>query len=154
VRDIAAQTDNLFTAIYTIVWRADLLSAAYEHAFDGPPFGDLIQAIPCTDFILRRYGECEAYWQAASGVVGNAHNSWSRHRPRWHGVIMPEAFQLAREAGVDPVRLQSWARTHRGLLDEALALAGPDYKGPVLDARGADLARRVFRADPADVSAA
>ena len=52
VRQAAEQTDNLFTAIYAIVWRADLLSAAYEHAFDGVPFSNLTEAIPCTEFIL------------------------------------------------------------------------------------------------------
>ena len=148
IRDIAAQTDNLFTAIYTIVWRADLLSATYERHFDGPAFEDLSQAIPCTEFILQEYGDCQAWWNAGSGVTGNAHNSWSRHRPRWHAVIMPLAFALAREAGVDPVKLQTWAGVHRALLDEALAIGreqgwtarfGPAY---------ADLARRVFRALP------
>jgi len=123
VRQAAEQTDNLFTAIYTIVWRADLLSAAYEHAFDGPAFQDLTEAIPCTGYILGHYGECDAYWHAGSGVVGNAHNSWSHHRPRWHGAIMPMAFALARDAGVDPVKLQAWADTHLALLREALGMA-------------------------------
>jgi len=32
---------------------------------------------------------------------------------------MPEALRLARQAGVDPVRLRTFADTHRDLLDEA-----------------------------------
>ena len=61
---------------------------------------------------------------------------------------MPLAFDLARSAGVDPVRLQRWADLHRKLLDEALQIAesqggaagfGPEY---------ADLAFRVFRDRP------
>jgi glycosyltransferase involved in cell wall biosynthesis len=119
VREAAAQTDNLFTAIYAIVWRADLLSAAYERAFDGEPFTSLAEAIPCTEFILGECGDCDALWRAEPGIVGNAHNSWSRHRLNWHGLIMPLALRLARQAGVDPVRLQTFADTHRLLLDEA-----------------------------------
>jgi glycosyltransferase involved in cell wall biosynthesis len=154
VRQVAEQTDNLFTAIYTIVWRADLLSAAYEHAFDGAPFDDLTESIPCTEFILRDYADCDCVWRASSTtIVGNAHNSWSRQRPRWHAVIMPLALALAREAGVDAARLQSWADTHLGLLDEALAIA--DHQGWTVELgdKYAELARRVFRVRPAKFSA-
>jgi hypothetical protein len=146
VRQAAEQTDNLFTAIYTIVWRADLLSAAYEQAFDGPPFHDLTQAIPCTEYILGQYGECDAYWHSGIGVVGNAHNSWSRHRPRWHGAVMPLAFALARDAGVDPRRLQTWADMHRRLLKEALSIASAGGFAPGLGPGDEPLAQSVFRA--------
>lgn len=146
VREIAGQTDNLFTAIYTIVWRADLLSAAYQHAFDGPPFHDLTESIPCTEFILREYADCDAYWRAESAIVGNAHNSWSRHRPRWHAVIMPLAIDLARQAGVDPARLQSWADAHLALFDEAMDIAKRQGWTVALEAEHTALAQRVFRA--------
>ena len=145
VREAAEQTDNLFTAIYAIIWRADLLSAAYEHAFDGAPFADLTEAVPCAEFILGRYGECDALWHSAPGVSGNGHNSWSRHRPRWHGAIMPQALRLAREAGVDPVRLQTWADLHRQWLDEALESAAAQGADPRLGPADAPLAEAVFR---------
>ena len=145
VRQAAEQTDNLFTAIYAIVWRADLLSTAYEHAFDGEPFADLTEAIPCTQFILGRYAECEAYWHGGLGIAGNAHNSWSRHRPRWHGAIMPQAFALARDAGVDPVLLQTWANRHRGLLDEALEISRSKGDSVRLGPADRALAEAVFR---------
>jgi glycosyltransferase involved in cell wall biosynthesis len=146
VRQAAEQTDNLFTAIYTIVWRADLLSAAYEHAFDGPAFQDLTQAIPCTEYILGQYGECDAYWHGGIGVIGNVHNSWSRHRPRWHGVVMPLAFALARDAGVDPRKLQTWADMHQKLLKEALDIASANDWPPGLGPTDAPLAQSTFRA--------
>jgi glycosyltransferase involved in cell wall biosynthesis len=145
VRQAAEQTDNLFTAIYTIVWRADLLSAAYEHAFDGPAFQDLTHAIPCTEYILGQYGECDAYWHSGMGVLGNAHNSWSRHRPRWHGAIMPMAFALARDAGVDPRRLQTWADMHLNLLNEALGIAADAGSAAPLRPRDLALAQCTFR---------
>ena len=61
VREAAEQTDNLFTAIYAIIWRADVLAVAFDHAFDRSPFSDLIQAIPCAEMILRRFGGCDAF---------------------------------------------------------------------------------------------
>jgi glycosyltransferase involved in cell wall biosynthesis len=145
VRQAAEQTDNLFTAIYTVIWRADLLSAAYEHAFDGEPFIDLTQAIPCTEYILGRYGECDAFWHGAVGIAGNGSNSWSRHKPRWHGAIMPLAFQLARDAGVDPVRLQTWADLHRAWLEDALAEARAEGRDALLRPADRPLAEAVFR---------
>jgi glycosyltransferase involved in cell wall biosynthesis len=148
VREAAAQTDNLFTAIYAIIWRADLLSAAYEHAFDGAPFESLTDSIPCTDFILSRYGDCDAYWHGEPGIVGNTHNSWSRHRLRWHGLVMPLALSLAREVGVDPVKLQSWARTHQSLLEQACRIAEDRGWEATLRAEAAPLAQRVFRTHP------
>jgi glycosyltransferase involved in cell wall biosynthesis len=148
VRQAAEQTDNLFTAIYAIVWRADLLSAAYDHAFDNPPFLDLTEAIPCTEFILSRYGECDAYWYGGVGIVSNAHNGWSRHRPRWHGAVMPLAFALARDAGVDPRLLQPWADMHRRLLQEALDIAAANGLPPGLERADEPLAQTVFRTGP------
>jgi glycosyltransferase involved in cell wall biosynthesis len=150
VRQAAEQTDNLFTAIYTVIWRADLLSAAYEHAFDGEPFVDLTEAIPCTDYILGRYGECDAFWHAGVGIAGNGYNSWSRHKPRWHGAVMPLALQLARDAGVDPVRLQTWADRHRGWLKDALAEARAEGRPSLLRAADRPLAEAVFRGDLPD----
>jgi glycosyltransferase involved in cell wall biosynthesis len=119
----AEQHDNLFTAIYSIVWRADVLSATYDHAFDGPPFSNMIEAIPCTEAILGEYGACDILWWGPPALASNAHNSWSHHRPRWHGVVMPQAFALARDVGVDPVLLQKWADLHLDLFREALAIA-------------------------------
>ncbi len=119
----AEQHDNLFTAIYTIVWRADVLSATYDHAFDGLPFSNMIEAIPCTEAILGEYGACDILWWGHPALAGNAHNSWSHHRPRWHGLVMPQAFALARDVGVDPLLLQQWADMHLNLFREALAIA-------------------------------
>ncbi len=145
VRQAAEQTDNLFTAIYSIVWRADLLSTAFEHSFTGEPFADMTQAIPCTEFVLRRYAECDAYWHAEPAIAGNAHNNWRRHRPRWHGAVMPMAFALAREVGVDPKLLQTWADMHMNLLREALEIAREDGSDPRLRAQDDALAQAVFR---------
>jgi hypothetical protein len=59
-------------------------------------------------------------WFAEIGIVGNAHNSWSAHRPRWHLVLMPQVLQLARDAGVDPDRAWEWLRSHAALFEDSV----------------------------------
>ena len=125
----AAQHDNLFTAIYINVWRADVLAAAYDHPFEGRPFGDLVESIPCTKTILESFGEADCWWHKPVAIVGNGHNSWSRHRPRWHALLMPQALHLARDAGVDPRVLRGWTESHAELYDEAREIAARAGRG-------------------------
>jgi hypothetical protein len=108
----------------------------------------LTEAIPCTEYILGQYGACDAYWYGGVGIVSNAHNGWSRHRPRWHGAVMPMAFALARDAGVDPVKLQAWADTHLALLTEALDIASVNGWAVPLGPADEPLAQSTFRLDP------
>jgi glycosyltransferase involved in cell wall biosynthesis len=145
----AEQHDNLFTAIYAIIWRADVLSAAYDHTFDGSPFSNMTEAVPCTEAILDQFGACEAWWLADLAVAGNAHNGWSRHRPRWHGLVMPQVFALAREVGVDRKLLQAWGGAHFDLFREALAIAGEKGFEHGLEPKDLELARIVFRRNAA-----
>lgn len=123
VNDIAAEHDNLFTAIYPLVFRADLAAACFNHPFNGVPFSDLIESVPTTKFIFETLRYCNAYWFSEIGISGNAHNSWSRHRPRWHAVLMPKIFDLARSAGVSDTRLLAWAKLHVSLFNEAIEVA-------------------------------
>jgi glycosyltransferase involved in cell wall biosynthesis len=139
----AEQHDNLFTAIYPLVWRADVLSAAFNHPFDGPLFADLVHAVPTTATILGSYAEADCYWHAPVAVVGNARNSWEGRRRRWHSVLMPRVLELAREAGVDARLLQQWAEAHRHLYLEALGHPGVPSGEPTDE--DVERAQRVFR---------
>jgi glycosyltransferase involved in cell wall biosynthesis len=147
VRQAAEQTDNLFTAIYSIAWRADVLATAFDHAFDGEPFTNLVEAIPSTDMILRRFGDCDLAWAELVLVAGNAHNSWSHWRPRWHAQVMPLAMALAREIGVDRRRLQSWADMHLALFRDAMRIASELGESPRLKRDHLQLAMICFRED-------
>ncbi len=122
----ASQHDNLFTAIYGVIWRHDVLSAAYDHPFRGQPFESLIESIPCTKTLLESFAACDVLWIHPVGIVGNAHNSWTRHRPRWHGRLMADALALASDAGVDRQRLAGWARLQAELYEEAVTIARRD----------------------------
>ena len=146
VRDAAVQHDNMFTAVYPIVWRADIVAACFNYPFTGVPFIDLGECVPTTKILLESYSHAPCYWRAKVGIVANAHNSWSRHRPRWHGYLMPLVFELAKEAGVDSATLYHWAQTHRTLFGDAIEIA-QEKEFPVHLNEYTDLepAYRVFR---------
>ena len=78
VIDAGSEHDNLFTAIYPIVFRADLAAGVFNDFFQGAPFRSLVESVPTTKFILECYALAQAYWMAETGIVGNAHNSWQR----------------------------------------------------------------------------
>jgi glycosyltransferase involved in cell wall biosynthesis len=143
----AAQHDNMFTAMYLLIFRSDLFAACFNHPFDGILFDNLTECIPTTRWFLENYRYVDCYWNAPVSIVGNAHNSWTRHRPRWHGVIMPQVFELARDAGSNSVVLNEFAQVHISLYDEAIQLAA-DAKLPIpIAASETGPARRVFRKD-------
>jgi glycosyltransferase involved in cell wall biosynthesis len=145
VRTIAAQHDNLFTAIYGVIWRQDVLAAAYDHPFSDKPFDNLVESIPCTKTILESFAGAPAYWHKPVAIVGNAHNSWIRHRPRWHGRLMAEALGLARDAGVDPAVLWPWARLQADLYEEAFAISRQKGFASQMEQHDYDLAWPLFR---------
>lgn len=153
VSEIATEHDNLFTAVYPIIWRSDILAACFNYPFTGIPFVDLVESVPTTKIILESYGQCMAYWHGGIGTVGNAHNSWSRHRPRWHALLMPLVFEAARDAGVTDAVLRPWADLHFGFFADAVEIAR-DQAMPVHFDGALDLVpgTRVFR-KPVEVPA-
>ena len=120
---IAGEHDNLFTAIYPIVFRADIAAACFNYPFQGVPFSNLTESVPTTAIILGTYSSVRAQWFKEVGVVGNAHNSWAGHRPRWHLVLMAEVLAIARDAGVNPQQVWKWLQVHRGLFKDAVDIA-------------------------------
>ena len=123
VNKIAAQHDNLFTAIYPLIFRSDILAACFNYPFSGVPFNNLVESVPTSKIILGSLQYCDGYWFAERCVAGNAHNSWTHHRPRWHLVLMPAVFDLARDAGVDEKLIWRWTQFHFNLFNEAALLA-------------------------------
>lgn len=145
VKDIAIEHDNLFTAIYPIVFRTDHAAACFNYPFTGKPFSSLIESIPTTKYILERCADVEALWISDVGIVGNAHNSWQRYRVRWHSVIMAKSFELAREAGVSSATLYGWSKLHRQLFAEAEQLFPTEKLKNIFSPRELETTHRVFR---------
>ena len=147
VNRIAEENDNLFTAIYPLIFRSDILAACFNYPFDGIPFDSLVESIPTTKIILESLRYCRAYWSGEIGIAGNIHNSWSHHRPRWHLVLMARAFDLARRAGVSNAVLWPWACLHLRLYEEGMQIAMQRNAPVHLDLPDdLDAALRVFRA--------
>ncbi len=143
---MAGAHDNLFTAIYPLVFRSDILSACFNYPFTGTPFGTLVECVPTSKMILESLCYCEVYWFFDHGIVGNAHNSWAHHRPRWHLVNMAQVFDLARSGGVDEERLWGWARWHVDLFKEGIEIARQrSAKVHLEDPIDFDEARRIYR---------
>lgn len=142
---IAGEHDNLFTAIYPIVFRSDIASACFNYTFQGVPFGNLVESVPTTDIILGTYCSVGAQWFREVGIVGNAHNSWSGHRPRWHLVLMAEVLAKARDAGVDPRKVWKWLRVHRGLFEDAVGIAISEQTTAHICPAELDMASAMFR---------
>jgi glycosyltransferase involved in cell wall biosynthesis len=141
---IAEQHDNLFTAIYPIVFRSDMLAACFDHPFQGKPFGNLVESVPTTRLLLGTYAETTAYWSARMAIVGNVSNSWSLHRPRWHAVIMPRVLQLAREVGVDAAMLHAWSAVHLSLFYEARRQVVAEGASVDIAEHELEIGRRIF----------
>ena len=123
VNKIAEQHDNLFTAIYPIVFRQDIASACFNYTFDGQPFDNITESVPTSKIILGSYRFATGFWFKEIGISGNAHNSWAGHRPRWHLIIMPQVLELARTAGVDSHKVWRWMQMHFKLFKESVEIA-------------------------------
>lgn len=120
---VAELHDNLYTAIYPMIFRSDMMAACFNYTFTGEPFKDLVESVPTTKFILECLAACKGYWLGKPGITGNAHNSWSRHRPRWHLILMADVLELAREAGLPPDIAWRWLNVHEKLFYEAIGEA-------------------------------
>ena len=64
--DAGSQHDNLFTAIYPMVFRADIAAAVFNHFFRGAAFQSLVESVPTSKLILERYALTE-------GVLDQGH---------------------------------------------------------------------------------
>jgi glycosyltransferase involved in cell wall biosynthesis len=143
--DFVQEHDNLFTAIYPLVFRSDIAAACFNYPFDGVPFDDLVESIPTTKIILESLGMCVGYWLGEVGVTGNAHNSWSIHRPRWHLVIMPMVFYLTRTLRMNPDTVWKWLNVHLELFYESIQIAAKNKHPIILRQREIELAEWMFQ---------
>jgi glycosyltransferase involved in cell wall biosynthesis len=145
VNKIAEQHDNLFTAIYPIVFRHDIASACFNYPFDGKPFHSLTESVPTSKIILGSYPFVKGFWFKEIGIAGNAHNSWAVHRPRWHLVIMPQVLELAKNAGVDSEKIWRWMQVQFELFRESIKIAKSNKTSLDLNTQEITVAKINFR---------
>lgn len=99
---IAANTDNFFTAIYCCIFRKDHAVAAYTQNTKGDPFTSLLTCVPTTNYVLNHLLERPAYWIGSPVVVVNMNVSWMRYADLWVLERFPEMYQKFEMLGVPP----------------------------------------------------
>ncbi len=129
VRDICANSENFFTAIYCLVLRRDHALLAYSQCTDGAPFSTMLTAIPTTRHVLERMMDEPAHWIGTPALVANMNVSWSQHAPVFVLERLPEARDLAERMGGDPARIDRWRRSAYPLMFRFFSLVlEPDYQ--------------------------
>lgn len=99
---IAAKSENCFTAIYCLIFRADHARRVYSQDTSGPPFSTLMTCVPTADYICRNMFDRPGYWIGDPGVVVNMNVSWIRYASLYILERFPELFELMEEKGADP----------------------------------------------------
>ena len=112
IKTFAANNENLFTAIYTCVFRRDHAIAAYTQFTGGPQFSSLATCIPTTKYVLEHMMDRPGYWIGTHQIVVNMNVSWMRYAAVWHMERLPEAFDLAEAMGADPDNLMVFRKSN------------------------------------------
>ncbi len=104
LREVAALNENLFTAIYACAFRRDHALRAYQQNVSGAPFSSLLTCVPSSVYALSALCDRPAWWVGQPTVAINLNVSWLRWALLWHLERMPDLFDAAELAGIDPVR--------------------------------------------------
>ncbi|HEX6705401.1 MAG TPA: FkbM family methyltransferase [Albitalea sp.] len=102
VKDIAAVNENLFTAIYCLVFRRDHALRAYSQDTSGRPFSTMRTSIPTTYHVLNHMMEETAVWLGTPQLLVNFNVSWNAYASLQILERVPEALDLAEMKGADP----------------------------------------------------
>jgi glycosyltransferase involved in cell wall biosynthesis len=112
LREVAALNENLFTAIYACAFRRDHALRAYQQNVAGPPFSSLLTCIPSSVYALAALQDRPAWWVGRPAIVVNMNVSWLHWVLLWHLERMPDLFDAAELAGIDPVRVDRHRSKH------------------------------------------
>ena len=143
LREVAALNENLFTAIYACAFRRDHALRAYQQNVAGPPFSSLLTCIPSSVYALAALQDRPAFWVGQPAIVVNMNVSWLRWVLLWHLERMPDLFDAAELAGIDPVRVDRHRKKHCWNAAEWLRSALMEAEDPVRE--GVSLARLIER---------
>jgi hypothetical protein len=112
LREVAGLNENLFTAIYSCVFRRDHALRAYQLDTRGAPFTSLATCVPSSVYALGALAERPAWWVGEPALVVNMNVSWLRWALLWHLERMPDLFEEAERRGVDPEQLDVYRLKH------------------------------------------
>jgi glycosyltransferase involved in cell wall biosynthesis len=143
LREVAAVNENLFTAIYACAFRRDHALRAYQQNIAGPPFSSLLTCVPSSVYAVAALQDRPAWWVGQPAIVVNMNVSWLRWVLLWHLERMPDLFDAAELAGIDPVRVDRHRAKHCWNAGEWARMALTEAEGPVRE--GFSLARLIER---------
>ena len=106
-RAICAKSENCFTAIYCVIFRADHARAAYGQDTGGPPFSSLPTCVPTTHYVLEHLFDRPAYWIGDPCVVVNMNVSWSRYQALYVLERFPEIYDRMEERGAERAQVDA-----------------------------------------------
>jgi FkbM family methyltransferase len=110
LREICAENENFFTAIYTLVFRRDHAINAYSQNTNGRPFSTMLTAIPTTHYVLNHIMEEQGVWIGSPQIVVNMNVSWKKYTPLWILERIPEVYELAERKGAANDDIDRWRR--------------------------------------------
>ena len=143
LREVAALNENLFTAIYACAFRRDHALRAYQQNVAGPPFSSLLTCIPSSAYALSALQDRPAWWVGRPAMVVNMNVSWLRWALLWHLERMPDLFDAAELAGIDPVRVDRHRFKHCWNASEWARTALMEAEDPIRE--GVSVARLIER---------
>jgi glycosyltransferase involved in cell wall biosynthesis len=103
VREIAVVNENLFTAIYCLIFRRDHALRAYSQDTSGRPFSSMRTSIPTTYHVLNHMMDETGVWLGSPQVLVNFNVSWNAYASLQILERVPEALDLAELNGADPI---------------------------------------------------
>lgn len=110
VKEVATKNENLFTAIYCLIFRRDHALRAYSQDTSGRPFSTMRTSIPTSYYVLNYMMEDTAYWVGDPVLVVNFNVSWNQYASLQILERVPEAQDLAERLGSDAGEMDRWRR--------------------------------------------
>jgi glycosyltransferase involved in cell wall biosynthesis len=107
VAELAAGSENFYTAIYAIVYRREHGFRAYCQDTSGRPFSSLVTCVPTAQYALTEMGRCDSYWLGAPSLVVNSRVSWQAYGPLFDLEQLPRVWDLAEISGADPLAVDN-----------------------------------------------
>lgn len=126
ISSIAAKTENCFTAIYCLIYRADHAKLAYNQDTSGAPFSTLKTCVPTADYVCRNMFDRPGYWIGDPCMVVNLNVSWMSYASLYILERFPELYDLMRERGADSAQVD---RIQAGQLPGVMAWLESIYLG-------------------------
>ncbi len=99
ISELSMLSENLFTAIYCLVFRRDHALRAYTQDTSGRPFSTMLTCMPTTYYVLHNMMDEKGVWLGTPQIVVNMNVSWLKYASLWILERIPEALDLAEKMG-------------------------------------------------------